>query len=237
LTSDSIVTSRRAIQLLKATQGGVLEQRFGRTRLDRVSSRRLQSKEHVFCEGDERTHVFQIEDGVVTIYRMLKDGRRQIIDFAFPGDFVGLGTTTEHLFSAEATAPTSVRCYSASELEDAARTDPGLAFQLYKAVTQELCAARALLVAIGQRSALERVATFLLMLHRRSQVSAGGKSVIHLPMRRADIGDFLGLTIETVSRTMTKLRSMNVIDVLHGTQVHVLSLQRLVEVSEGRASL
>lgn len=237
LTADSIVTSRRAIQVLRTSPGASVDpQRYGRTRLDRFGARKLQSKEHVFCEGDERTHVFQIEEGVVTIYRMLKDGRRQIIDFAFPGDFVGLGTTQDHLFSAEATAPTTVRCYGAADLEDTARTDPALALQLYKAVSQELSAARALLVAIGQRSAIERVATFLLMLHRRTASDTSRGDIINLPMRRADIGDFLGLTIETVSRTITKLRSMKVIDVSHGTSVRINDLARLTEVSEGRAS-
>lgn len=236
MTAESIVTLHRPIQVLRTSETVVEQQRFGRTRLDRLGIRKLQGKEHVFCEGDDRSHVFQIEDGVVTIYRMLKDGRRQIIDFAFPGDFVGLGTTPEHLFSAEATAPTTVRCYSTVELEDAAKTDATLALQLYKAVSQELSAARALLVAIGQRSAIERVATFLLMLHRRTNSDMNRGAIINLPMRRADIGDFLGLTIETVSRTITKLRTMKIIDVSHGTAVRIVDLARLTEVAEGRAS-
>ena len=204
--------------------------------LDRSSTRRFMSKEHVFCEGDPRTHVFQIESGVITIYRMLTDGRRQIIDFAHPGDFVGLGTTSEHFFSAEATSATRVRCFGASALEEAAAHDPTLALQLYKAVSLELSSARALLVAIGQRSALERVATFLLMLSRRSSSSYAQDQTIHLAMRRADIGDFLGLTIETVSRTITKLRVMGVIGVEHGTEVQVLDEDRLVELSEGECA-
>ena len=208
------------------------ERRANQDRLDRSSIRRFQSKEHVFCEGDARTHVFQIEDGVVTIYQMLNDGRRQIVDFAYPGDFIGLGTTSEHLFSAEATSETRVRCFSASALEDTARNDPSLALQLYKAVSLELSAARALLVAIGQRSAIERVATFLLMLHGRTLRDNSRDGVVHLPMRRADIGDFLGLTIETVSRTITKLRLMRVIEVSHGTEIRITDLERLADLSE-----
>lgn len=200
--------------------------------LSRASVRRFESKEHIFCEGDPRTHVFQIEDGVVTIYQMLNDGRRQIVDFAFPGDFIGLGTTSEHVFSSEATSPTRVRCFGASALEETARSDPSIALQLYKAVSLELSAARALLVAIGQRSAIERVSTFLLMLHGRTAFAQDGVSVVHLPMRRADIGDFLGLTIETVSRTITKLRHMRVIEVSHGTDVRILNLDRLASLSE-----
>lgn len=202
---------------------------------DRASVRHLDSKEHVFCEGAPRTHVFQIEDGVVTVYQMLNDGRRQIVDFAYPGDFIGLGTTGEHIFSAEATSPVRVRCFNAAALEQTARTDPSLALKLYKAVSLELSAARALLVAIGQRSAIERVATFLLMLHRRTASVNGDDTTVHLPMRRADIGDFLGLTIETVSRTITKLRLMHVIEVTHGTEIRILDLDRLTGLSERQA--
>ena len=202
--------------------------------LDRTNVRRFQSKEHVFCEGDSRTHVYQIEEGVVTIYQMLNDGRRQIVDFAYPGDFIGLGATGEHLFSAETTTTTRVRSFSATALEDEAQRNPNLALQLYKAVSLELSAARALLVAIGQRSAIERVATFLLMLHGRTAAANGseGEGFVHLPMRRADIGDFLGLTIETVSRTITKLRMMRVIEVSHGTEIRIANLNKLTALAE-----
>jgi CRP/FNR family transcriptional regulator, anaerobic regulatory protein len=213
----------------------VTGQRDNLSRFDRASVRQFAIKEHVFCEGDPRTHVFQIEDGVVTIYQMLNDGRRQIVDFAYPGDYIGLGTTGEHVFSAEATSSVRVRCFGASALEETARNDPGLAIQLYKAVSLELSAARALLVAIGQRSAIERVATFLLMLHGRTAHVKGGEAIVHLPMRRADIGDFLGLTIETVSRTITKLRLMRIIEVSHGTEIRILDIDRLARVSERQA--
>jgi CRP-like cAMP-binding protein len=203
--------------------------------LERTNVRRFQSKEHIFCEGDARTHVYQIEEGVVTIYQMLNDGRRQIVDFAYPGDFIGLGTTSEHLFSAETTTPTRVRSFGATALEDEAQSNPNLALQLYKAVSLELSAARALLVAIGQRSAIERVATFLLMLHGRTVAANGNESIVHLPMRRADIGDFLGLTIETVSRTITKLRMMRVIEVSNGTEIRIANLERLTGLSEQQA--
>jgi CRP/FNR family transcriptional regulator, anaerobic regulatory protein len=202
-------------------------------RIDRNGIRHFSSRELIFCEGDARTHVYQIEAGSVMIYRMLSDGRRQIIDFAHPGDFIGLGTSEEHFFSAEASTDTTVRSFSASALEEMAAQDPSLALQLYKAVSLELAAARALLVAIGQRSASERVASFLLMLFRRQDKERGDDSIIHLSMRRADIGDFLGLTIETVSRTITKLRAMRVIEVLHGTDIRILDAGRLEDLADG----
>src|SRR5262249_9701470 len=160
---------------------------------------RLAAKEHVFCEGDRRTHVFRVEEGVIAVYKTLPDGRRQIIDFAYPGDLIGLGALDEHVLSAQATCAAKVRSLSAAALERMAETDAGLAIKLYKSVCQELAAARSLLVSVGQRTAMERVAAFLVGLHRRT--AQRGSTMVVLAMRRSDIADLLGLTIETVSRT------------------------------------
>jgi CRP/FNR family transcriptional regulator len=199
-------------------------------RMAYASVRRLAAKEHVFCEGDARTQVFRIEEGVVAVYKTLADGRRQIIDFAYPGDLIGLGVLGEHVLSAQATCPAKVRCLSAPALERMAEADAGLALKLYKSVCQELAAARSLLVSVGQRSAMERVAAFLVDLHRRTATS--GSTTIVLSMRRSDIADLLGLTIETVSRTITKLREMGVIDIEQGgTRVNLRDFSRLAELA------
>lgn len=201
-------------------------------RLTQASERRLEAKEHVFCEGDPRTHVYRVESGAIAIYKSLFDGRRRIIDFAYPGDFIGLGVLDEHIMSAQATCPSKVRCFSASALESLAETDASLAIKLYKSVCQDLVAARSLLVTVGQRSAVERVAAFLLALHRRTGDGEGERSVIRLAMRRSDIADLLGLTIETVSRTLTKLREMEVIEAEQGgTTVTLRNLTRLKDLA------
>lgn len=191
--------------------------------------RRLEAREHVFCEGDPRTHVFQVDEGAVVIYKVLPDGRRQVIGFAYPGDLLGLGSSGEHVFNAQAACNAKVRCLSSHALEDAATRDASLALKLYKAVSLELSTTRNLLISIGQHSALERVASFLTTLQARLRENdpEANDSIIHLPMRRSDIADFLGLTIETVSRTFTKLRMMRVIDITHGTEVHVLDEGKL----------
>lgn len=197
-------------------------------RLAQATVRKLESKEHVFCEGDPRLHVFRVEEGVIAIYKTLCDGRRRIIDFAYPGDLLGLGVLDEHILSAQATSPAKVRCFSAASLEAMAEHDADLALKLYKSVCQELSATRSLLVTVGQRSAVERVAAFLLTLHRRS----GDGDVVTLAMRRSDIADLLGLTIETVSRTLTKLRTMGVIDVAQGgTTVALRDVSRLTDLA------
>lgn len=198
-------------------------------RFERGTIRRIEAKEHVFCDGDPRTHVFRIEEGVIALSKLLGDGRRQIIEFAYPGDYIGLGTLREHIFDAQATCPAKVRCLSAAALEQEAARDAGLALRLYKAVSAELAAARSLLVSVGQQSAMERLAGFLLSLSARA--SDGEENVVKLPMRRSDIADLLGLTIETVSRTITKLRTMHVIDVVRGTEVRILDSDRLAELA------
>jgi CRP/FNR family transcriptional regulator len=199
-------------------------------RLAQATERRLEAKEHVFCEGDARTYVYRVEEGVIAIYKTLFDGRRRIIDFTYPGDFIGLGVLGEQIMSAQATCAAKVRCFSAPALEKLAETDASLALKLYKSVCQDLMAARSLLVTVGQRSAVERVAAFLLALRRRS----GGTTddVVKLAMRRSDIADLLGLTIETVSRTFTKLREMEVVGVEQGgTTVTLLDVARLTDLA------
>ncbi len=199
-------------------------------RMSHALVRKLEAKEHVFCEGDPRTYVFRVEEGVIAVYKTLCDGRRQIIDFCYPGDLVGLGVLDQHVLSAQATCTAKVRCLSASALERMAETDASLALKLYKSVCQELAATRSLLVTVGQRSAIERLALFLVSLHRRTALH--GSSTVKLSMRRSDIADLLGLTIETVSRTLTKLRAMGVIDVEQGgTRVNLRNLPRLTELA------
>jgi CRP/FNR family transcriptional regulator len=208
-----------------AVKAGSLEDR-----MSHASIRKLEAKEHVFCEGDPRIHVFRVEDGVIAVYKTLSDGRRQIIDFAYPGDLIGLGVLGEHVLSAQATCVSKVRCLSAASLERIAETDATLALKLYKSVCQELAATRSLLVTVGQRSAIERLAAFLLTLHRRS--GNCGSTIVTLAMRRSDIADLLGLTIETVSRTLTKLRTMGVIGLEQGgTRVTLRDIARLVELA------
>ncbi len=213
-----------------AASGAAASSGASADRFERGTIRRIEAKEHVFCDGDPRTHVFRIEEGVIALSKLLGDGRRQIIEFAYPGDYIGLGTLREHIFDAQATCPAKVRCLSAAALEQEASRDAGLALRLYKAVSAELAAARSLLVSVGQQSAMERLAGFLLGLSARA-TSEGGENVIKLSMRRSDIADLLGLTIETVSRTITKLRTMRVIEVVRGTEVHILDSDRLVELA------
>ena len=159
-------------------------------------TRIFDAREHLFCEGDPATHVYLVEAGHVCIYRMMPDGRRQVIDFAYPGDMIGLGALGEHAANAQAIVKTWVRCVSIPTLHNVAAKDAKLGLELYEALSQELLAARQHLFTVSQCTASERVAGFLLALSRRNARRGEDPAEIVLPMTRTDIADFLGLTIE-----------------------------------------
>lgn len=202
-------------------------------RLAQAPLRRIEAKELLFAEGDAVSHLYRIETGAIALYKLLNDGRRQIMGFAYPGDLIGLGIAREHGMNAQAVKPTRVRCLSAASLRQAAAKEPALALKLYEALAGELAATRDLLLTTGQRSAIERVAGFLLAFSRRNDRSGLDPASFELPMTRTDIGDLLGLTIETVSRTLTKMRVQGLITLPRCHQVHVLDIDTLERMAEG----
>jgi CRP/FNR family transcriptional regulator len=202
-------------------------------RLAQASLRRVEAKEFVFAEGDPTTHIFQVETGAVALYKVLSDGRRQVVGFAYPGDLIGLGAEGEHVMNAQAIKPTRLRCLPLAALNQMARQDARLGFKLYEAVARELATTRDLLLTTGQRSATERVVAFLLAFSRRNERTAKDPCAFDLPMTRADIADFLGLTIETVSRTFTKLRVMGLIELPQSTHVQITDLEALQALAGG----
>ena len=199
-----------------------------------ASLRRVEAKEFVFAEGDPTTHVFRVETGAVALYKILADGRRQIVGFAYPGDLIGLGAEGEHVMNAQAIKPTRLRCLPIAALNHSAEKDPTLGFKLYQALARELAATRDLMLTTGQRSATERVVSFLLAFSRRSERNGQNASDFELPMTRADIGDFLGLTIETVSRTFTKLRTLGLIELPQSNRVKLLDIDELESLADGQ---
>ena len=179
------------------------------------------------------SHVYRIETGALALYRVLSDGRRQVMGFAYPGEIVGLGIDGAHTMNAQAIKPTRVRCVTTTSLRQSAAKDPSLGFKLYEALAHELAATRDLMLTTGQRSASERVAGFILALCRRNERNGQDPRSIDLPMTRANIGDFLGLTIETVSRTFSKFRAMKLVDLPQSNRVHIFNIAHLTELAEG----
>lgn len=201
--------------------------------LKRAPLRGIEAKDHVFTQGDPKSHIYQVVTGAVCLYKVLADGRRQVIDFAYGGDILSLGLGSTETCNAQATIATRVRCLPVPALSGLARRDPAIAMLMCEAMSDELAAAREHLICVVQRSATERLVTFLLALSQRSKARNGDARTIELPMTRADIGDFLGLTIETVSRTFTKLKCLGLIEINQGTTIKLCDIAGLKAMADG----
>ena len=156
---------------LTGTQGKKmgLDRPIGVEGIVNTTLRRLEPREHVCREGETKHYVYQVEHGAVCLYRSMPDGHRQIMDFAYPGDFVGLGTSERHMLSGQAIGHARLRCIPVSAIRQLAARDPEFCFRLYEALSAELSAARDLLATVGTRSATERLASFLVALARRNE--------------------------------------------------------------------
>lgn len=156
----------------------------------------------IYGEDASAEHVYVVLSGAVRICKLLGDGRRQIEAFCLPGDVFGWEASGRHRFSAESVCDTKVVRIKRSILFARAADDAELAHALWALTATELHRAQDHLLVLGRKNAQERVATFLLDLASRSGAAA---NEVILPMSRQDIADYLGLTIETVSRTLTHL--------------------------------
>ncbi|SRR5579883_2763538 len=184
-------------------------------------------KQDVFAEGDAKRSVYRIESGAACLFKTMADGRRQVFDFAFPGEIIGLSASESYSCSAQAIGQLIVKILPISRLYQLASRDAELALGLYRSVSSELEATRDLLLTLGQQTALERVAIFLLTLSERYLRTGRNPRLLNIPMTRSDIGDLLGLTIETVSRSLTKLREQKVIEVIRGSLIQIIDLDGL----------
>ncbi len=200
-------------------------------RADQAGVSQLSGREDLFLEGDDATHVFEVVEGVVCMYRIMPDGSRHVLAFRFPGEIVGLCSPGTYGYNAQAVGDTRVRRIPLSGLERLIDERSDFARKLLRMATAELNAMREHLKCLASKSAEAKVADFLLMLARRRKTERREAVVVNLPMTRTDIGDYLGLTIETVSRTISKFRRMGVIDLPHTNQIVVRQLDRLAELA------
>jgi CRP/FNR family transcriptional regulator, anaerobic regulatory protein len=160
----------------------------------------------LFNQESPVRHVYTIVHGVVRLYKLLPDGRRQIVGFALPGDFLGLALADGYGFCADAVTAVTACRFSRDHFAEFADEHPSMLRRLHDMATHELALAQQQMVLLGRRDAEEKIASFLLALQQRWARISGKTSVtIDLPMGRQDIADFLGLTIETVSRTLNRM--------------------------------
>ena len=176
----------------------------------------------VFGEGEEAEYVYLTLSGAIRTYKLLTDGRRQINSFHLPGDMFGLENGAVHRFTAEAVIETKVRITSRrSLLEKIEHQEEGRA-SLLTLVTRNLQHAENHMLLLGRKTALEKVAAFLLEMDERQSYP----NKMSLPMSRRDIADYLGLTLETVSRALSTLRADGMLQFEGQTQRQLVLLDR-----------
>jgi CRP-like cAMP-binding protein len=161
---------------------------------------RVNREEEIYGEGERAEYVFKVVSGAVRTCTIDMEGRRQIEGFYLPGDIFGFETDACHRFSAEAMSDAEVVALPRATLERAAADDKATAHALWVLAASELRHTREHMLVLGKKGAAERVVAFLLQMAARAKTD-----VLHLPMSRTDIADYLGLTIETVSRSFTRL--------------------------------
>jgi CRP/FNR family transcriptional regulator len=193
-----------------------------------VTHRTLGPGETLFFEGDRSENLYIITEGCVRLHKTLADGRRQITGFLFPSDFLGLALRERYAYGAEAVGRVALCRYPKNKLEALLDQFPAMERRLLAIASNELAAAQDQMLLLGRKTALERVASFLLILMRRTQLKAQGNKIL-LPMTRTDIGDYLGLTIETVSRSLSRLKRERVLRFASAQDVDILDPARLAK--------
>jgi CRP/FNR family transcriptional regulator, nitrogen fixation regulation protein len=172
----------------------------------------------IYDEGSPATHIYQVLAGVVRTCKLLPDGRRQIGGFAFAGEIFGLDGSEVHFYAAEAVTDCSVIRYSRRAIEAMQPQNRVGSGALQKLMLDSLAAAQRCILALGRKTAVERVAWFLLELEERGGSKCGR---VDLPMPRHDIADHLGLTMETVSRAFGILKRSGAVALDGAHQVQI----------------
>jgi len=178
--------------------------------LERIGTRlRFARNQEIYGQGESAGCWYKVISGTVRVSKLRTDGRRHIAEFCFSGDGFGLENGAERSFSAEAVEDVTVMRYPRGATERLAEENPAVARLLRDMTLKSLMAAQARLMILARMTAAERVVSFLLELSERND----DEKYIELPMGRCDIGDYLGLTIETVCRVLSDLRRHGVIEV------------------------
>lgn len=179
--------------------------------------------EHLFRQGDPVRLVYRVLKGAAISYRLLSDGRRQVTGFHLPGDFVGLEAGVEHATTAEALSTVHASAIERAELAERAATDIGLARALWQVTVRAVQRSEDHALILARQGATERVVAFLLEFAGR----LGHPEFIDLPMTRQDIADHVGLTIHTVSRTLSQLQADGLIEARSTRHVRLLQRDRM----------
>lgn len=194
--------------------------------------------ESIHRDSEAPTYFANVVTGVVKLTKSLADGRQQIVGLQFPSNFLGRPFGQFSSYDAEAATDVRLCTFARSQFESLARTNPGLEHRLFQNALTELDAARDWMLLLGRKTASEKVASFLLLVAENSQAvdctseTPSNPVRFELPLTRTDIGDYLGLTIETVSRQLSRLRTQDLIRLDGPRTVIVPDIERLKQAAE-----
>lgn len=191
----------------------------------------------LLASGEESHHYSNVIKGVVKLTKLMADGRQQIVGLQFSPDFLGRPFRKQNDSYAEAANNVHLCSFPRNVLDDMVKQSPQLEHRLHEQALKQLDEARDLMLTLGRKTANEKVATFLHMIaiHNDPELELEDQQIeFELPLKRADIADFLGLTIETVSRQMTKLRKAGIIDIKNNRTILVHRLEALEDACEAQ---
>lgn len=205
---------------------------------DGAPTRELRPGEVLIAAGAPADQVFNILGGMLMLSRTGRDGRRQVLSFLFRDNFVGLTATDRYFFNVEAVTPARVACCSRAAFNLRLSGDPGAERAFLNMTFRVLEDMVDVIYSLGQRTAVERLAVFILYLRHARRLSEGiaddsdpGLNEVSLPMKREDIADFLGLQKETVSRSFGQIEDRGLIRRLDSHRVEVADLAALRELA------
>lgn len=196
-----------------------------------MASRKLETGEMLVEEGAPKLKVFSLTSGLLRLFTLLPDGRRQISGFLYPGDYLGLADDESYSQTAEAVVPSTLCCFAVNEMDELMDQYPALKDRLYVMTREALRQSRDNQLVLGRLAPVEKLASFLLVLSAQAERVGHPANPVHLSMNRTDIADYLGLTIETVSRCFTKLRTQGLIHLPDANTVNILSHRSLSAVA------
>jgi len=194
---------------------------------------RLRPHQRVVTEGDPADYAFNIVSGAAKLVKALPDGRQQIVGFLLSGDFFGLPVQGAYPYSVDAIGEVRLCRFECARFEALLARLPAAETALRERLIGDLAAAQEHMLSLGQKSALERLAGCLLQVSGRAGRLGLSTNPLQLPMTRADIADYLGLTLETVSRTFGRLKDQGLITVRGRHEVALDAMEGLEKLARG----
>lgn len=191
----------------------------------------FESGQTLIWEEEAAEFISVLLEGCVVVYKLMQDGRRQVTGFLFPTDMIGLAADDRYAYTAQAINHVRIFQFPRSNLMALFSEMPDLARKVVCVASNELAASQDQMLLLGRKTAREKLVTFIEMLMRRNRMRGRNSLNVDLPMPRPDIADYLGLTVETVSRTFTALRKDGLLDLEGPNHLIVRNERALAEIA------